>query len=213
MGARTPGILFIVCAPSGAGKTSLVRALVNALPQISVSVSHTTRVRRPGEREGRDYYYVDHGEFERMIREERLLEHALVFDHYYGTSHEWVERALHTQDVILEIDWQGAQQVRKAFPYCVSVQVFPPSLAALEERLTRRGQDSGAIIDRRMSEAVEEMAHMGEFDYVVVNDEFEVALETLRAIVLSERARTPQIELTHEALIAQLLDPATVETI
>lgn len=199
------GILFVICAPSGAGKTSLVRALLGAESGIGVSVSHTTRDRRPGEREGRDYYYVSKAKFEAMIAAGDLLEHALVFDNYYGTSRGWVDNALRTTDVVLEIDWQGARQIRKAYPRCVTIEVFPPSLSALEERLRRRDQDSQATIERRMEDAVQEMAHYSEFDYLIVNDDFEVALAQLRAIVTAERARTPRSEHDNRDLINQLL--------
>ena len=199
------GSLFVICAPSGAGKTSLVRALVSLLPNLHVSVSHTTRPSRPGERDGRDYYFVDHTEFQRMIEADDLLEHALVFDHHYGTSRKWVDGALRTGDAILEIDWQGARQIRAAFPRCVSIQIFPPSLSTLEERLRRRGQDAETTIARRMAEAVEEMADYREFDYLIINDDFETALSQLQAVVLAERARVKRMRDEHGALISHLL--------
>ena len=198
-------ILFIICAPSGAGKTSLVRALVKVLPDVSVSVSHTTRARRPGERDAQDYHFVTKPAFKAMIAGGDLLEHALVFDHYYGTSRSWVEETLATIDVLLEIDWQGARQIREAFPHSVSIQVFPPSLHALEERLRARGQDSTGAIRRRMNDAVEEMKHFHEFDYLVVNDDFERALTHLQSIVLAERARTPRELAANPELVAHLL--------
>ena len=206
MSASVHGSLFVICAPSGAGKTSLVRALVNErLPELRVSVSHTTRARRPGEIEGRDYHFVSRADFQAMIAAGDLLEHALVYDHYYGTSRSWVLQGLADADVVLEIDWQGARQIRTAYPDCVSIQVIPPSLAALEDRLRRRGQDSEATIARRMQAAVEEMAHFAEFDFLIVNDDFEPALAQLHAIVLAERARLPRMRERHPTLLAQLL--------
>ena len=202
------GSLFVVCAPSGTGKTSLVRALVSLLSNLKVSVSHTTRPQRPGERDGRDYYFVDQTEFQRMLSTDALLEHALVFDHQYGTSRKWVEETLQHGDAILEIDWQGARQIRKAFPGCVSIQVIPPSLATLEERLRRRGQDAEATISRRMAEAVREMADYAEFDYLIINDDFELALDRLQAVVLAERARVRRMRREHQELLCHLLGPA-----
>lgn len=202
------GSLFVVCAPSGTGKTSLVRALVSLLSNLKVSVSHTTRPQRPGERDGRDYYFVDQTEFQRMLSTDALLEHALVFDHQYGTSRKWVEETLQHGDAILEIDWQGARQIREAFPGCVSIQVIPPSLAALEERLRRRGQDAEATISRRMAEAVREMADYAEFDYLIINDDFELALDRLQAVVLAERARVRRMRREHQELLCHLLGPA-----
>jgi len=201
------GALFIICAPSGAGKTSLVRALVGRVPRLAVSVSHTTRKRRPGEREGRDYHFVERDRFEHMLAENALLEHALVFDHYYGTSQQWVERVLRTRDVILEIDWQGARQIRARAPDAVSIQVLPPSLETLEERLKRRGQDTHETIARRMRDAIEEMTHLAEFDYIVVNDHFERALAELEAIVMAERARTARRLGRSRDLVGRLLGP------
>ena len=202
------GSLFVVCAPSGTGKTSLVRALVSLLSNLKVSVSHTTRPQRPGERDGRDYYFVDQTEFQRMLSTDALLEHALVFDHQYGTSRKWVEETLQHGDAILEIDWQGARQIRKAFPGCVSIHVIPPALAPLEERLRRRGQDAEATISRRMAEAVREMADYAEFDYIIINDDFELALDRLQAVVLAERARVRRMRREHQELLCHLLGPA-----
>ena len=202
----TSGTLLVISAPSGAGKTSLVRALVKALPDLRVSVSHTTRARRPGEREGRDYFFVSGAEFEAMIAGGALLEHAFVFDHRYGTSRAWVEETLGTGlDVVLEIDWQGARQVREALPGCVTVEVLPPSLEALEQRLRNRGQDSDAVIARRMRDAVEEIRHYAEFDYLVVNEDFEAALAELVAIASAERARTSRRRHDRAALLEHLL--------
>ncbi len=182
------GTLYVISAPSGAGKTSLVKALLETLDGIEVSVSHTTRAMRPGEVDGRDYHFVDAERFLAMVVDGDFLEHAQVFDNYYGTSRQAVqERLQRGRDVILEIDWQGAQQVRKLFADCRSIFILPPSKAALRERLTGRGQDSEAIIERRLRDAEADMSHYDEFDFVVVNDDFERALSELRAIVIAQR--------------------------
>ncbi|MGC8519185.1 MAG: guanylate kinase [Steroidobacteraceae bacterium] len=178
------GRLFVLAAPSGAGKTSLVRALLERKPSLSLSVSHTTRPQRPTETNGREYHFVDTATFERSVAEGRFLEHARVFGNYYGTAREPVERQLASGvDVVLEIDWQGARQVRAAMPSCQSIFVLPPSRAALEQRLRGRATDSAEVIARRLREATGDMTHWNEFDYVVVNDQFEQALEDLVHIV------------------------------
>ena len=178
------GRLFVIAAPSGAGKTSLVRALMERDPQLHFSVSHTTREQRPNEREGHDYYFVDRDTFEQMASAGEFLEHARVFDNYYATGRAPVEQALaQGKDLILEIDWQGAQQVRKALPEAVTIFVLPPSKAALEERLRNRRTDSGEVIERRLSDAVADMSHWPEFGYVIVNDRFDQALADLQAVV------------------------------
>jgi len=200
------GTLLIVAAPSGAGKTSLVEALVRSMPGIAVSISHTTRAKRPLEHDAVDYHFVDHAVFTAMIEADQFLEYARVFDHYYGTSRESVERQLaQGLDVVLEIDWQGANQVRQRVRESVSIFILPPSRKVLEERLRARDQDAEDIIARRMRAAVEEMRHYAEFDYLLVNDAFDRALETLKAIVLASRHRVAlQIE-REGALLAQLL--------
>lgn len=178
------GRLFVISAPSGAGKTSLVKALLERDPALAVSVSHTTRKPRPHEVDGREYHFVTIPIFEDLVRRGAFLEHARVFDNYYGTSRETVERLLTAgTDVVLEIDWQGAQQVRRAMPECVSIFILPPSRRALEERLTQRRTDSPEVIARRLRDAVGDMGHSSEFDYVVVNDRFEQAVEDLQSIV------------------------------
>ncbi len=183
-GGGEPGRLFVLAAPSGAGKTSLVRALLERKPSLSLSVSHTTRPQRPTETNGREYHFVDAEAFERSVAEGRFLEHARVFGNYYGTAREPVERQLASgADVVLEIDWQGARQVRAAMPACESIFVLPPSRAALEQRLRGRATDSAEVIARRLREAAGDMTHWNEFDYVVVNDQFEQALENLVQIV------------------------------
>jgi guanylate kinase len=188
--STTPGTLYVIAAPSGAGKTSLVKALLETTDGITVSVSHTTRAMRPGEENGVHYYFVDIPTFQDMQKEDAFLEHAQVFDNFYGTSKQAVLDQLNRGlDVILEIDWQGARQVREIFPDCVGIFILPPSKKALLERLTGRGTDSEEIIQRRMHDAEAEMSHYGEFDYVVINDDFDTALAELRAIVLAQRLR------------------------
>jgi guanylate kinase len=200
------GTLFVVSAPSGAGKTSLVRELRASLDGFTVSVSHTTRAMRGGERHGQDYFFADHAEFERMIAEGAFLEYAKVFDHYYGTARATVEAALaRGQDVLLEIDWQGARQVKALLPDCLSVFILPPSRATLETRLRGRGQDDEATIARRMRDAIAEMSHYDEYDYLIVNDHFETALAEMRAIVIAQRLRTERQARNVGALIARLL--------
>jgi guanylate kinase len=200
------GTLYIISAPSGAGKTSLVKALLASTVDITVSVSHTTRAMRPGEEDGVDYHFVEPATFSAMIDEKAFLEHAQVFDNYYGTSRQAVLDQLDQgRDVILEIDWQGARQVRRLFPDSLSIFILPPSKAALRQRLTGRGQDSEAVIGRRMRDAEAEMSHYGDFDYVVVNDVFDDALAQLRAIVTAQRLSTPRQAARLERLLGELL--------
>ncbi len=176
--------LFVISAPSGAGKTSLVKALLERLPQLRVSTSHTTRPPRPTEQDGREYYFVDVATFQKLVDEGAFLEHALVFDNHYGTSrHQLREKLAAGHDVILEIDWQGARQVRDALPGCRSIFILPPSREALRQRLTARATDSPAVIERRLADAVADMSHWREFDFVVVNDDFGRAVEDLAAII------------------------------
>jgi guanylate kinase len=187
---KSPGLgtLYIVSAPSGAGKSSLVKALVDSVPDVQVSISHTTRLRRPGEEDGVHYNFVDNAEFEDMLSKDLFLEHAEVFDHYYGTSVAWVMDTLQQGiDVILEIDWQGARQVRDRFADYVSIFILPPSLDILEKRLRSREQDNEATIARRMHAAVSELEHYDEFDYLILNDDFNQALEQLSSLVLARR--------------------------
>ena len=185
--AATPssrGNLFVLAAPSGAGKTSLVKALLERMPRLAMSVSHTTRARRLNEEHGREYYFVGVPEFERLAAEGQFLEHARVFDNLYGTARAPVEaRLARGGDIVLEIDWQGARQVRAAMPDCITIFILPPSREALERRLQSRATDSPQVIARRLRDAVSDMSHWREFDYVVVNDDFETAVADLMAIV------------------------------
>jgi guanylate kinase len=177
------GRLFVVAAPSGAGKTSLVRALMRRAP-LRFSISYTTRPKRPAETDGHDYFFVDKAQFNAMVDRGEFLEHARVFDNQYGTSRGQVEAALASgQDLILEIDWQGAQQIRRAMPDCVSIFILPPSRDELERRLRARGTDTEDVIQRRLRDAAADMTHWNEFDFVVVNEDFDRALEDLVAIV------------------------------
>ena len=200
------GTLFVVAAPSGAGKSTLVNALLEREPAISLSISHTTRPPRPGEQYGRHYYFVEREEFEREIAEGIFLEHAEVHGNLYGTSRNTVNSLLEQgRDVLLEIDWQGARQIRKAKADCVSVFILPPSRPELERRLRGRGSDSAEVIARRLHNSREEIAHAHEFDYIIVNDSFDVALSDLQAIVQAVRQRSALQWQRHEALIAELL--------
>lgn len=200
------GTLYVVSAPSGAGKTSLVKALLQRDEDIVVSVSHTTRDMRPGEQNGVDYNFVSMEEFNQMIEQSDFLEFAEVFTNKYGTSQRWVEDQLaQGKDVILEIDWQGAQQVRRLMPECLSVFILPPSREALQERLTNRGQDSEDVIALRMSEAASEMSHYGEYDFLIINDEFDQALLELHGVFLSQRMKIEQQRDRSHDLLASLL--------
>ena len=184
------GTLYIISAPSGAGKTSLVKALLEVCTGVVVSVSHTTRLRRSGEVDGEDYNFVSPDDFRRLAEQGGFLEHAQVFDNRYGTARGPVMDQLRQGvDVILEIDWQGARQVRAAMPESVSIFILPPSRMELERRLRSRGQDSNGVIARRMQDAVNEMSHYDEYDYLVVNDDFREARNDLLAIVRSRRLR------------------------
>ena len=200
------GRLYIISAPSGAGKTSLVAALLKADAAIEVSVSHTTRKARPGEQDGINYHFVDMADFETLISDGAFLEHAKVFDNYYGTSLPWIKSRLALgHDVILEIDWQGAQQVRNVMPEAVSIFILPPSKAALRERLTKRGQDAQEIIEGRMAQAESESSHYPEYDYLVINDEFDSALADLISIFRAQRLLTPQQAQRNGKILADLL--------
>lgn len=182
------GKLYIISAPSGAGKTSLVKQLVAELDDLTVSISHTTRQMRPGETHGQDYYFVTVADFQAMQGKQAFLEHAQVFDNFYGTAQQTVEENLNRGlDVILEIDWQGAEQIKKLLPDSVSIFILPPSTEVLLQRLRNRGQDDEQIIARRMRDAVTEISHHAEFDYLVVNDVFAEALTELKSIIIANR--------------------------
>lgn len=201
-----PGNLFTISAPSGAGKTSLVNALLPILDGVQVSVSHTTRAQRPGEVDGVNYHFVAMNEFLKMLEHGDFLESAEVFGNRYGTSQRWVKETLaNGNDVILEIDWQGAEQVRRLLPDTVSIFILPPSRSALEQRLNGRGQDSADVIQKRMSAAIDEMSHYGEANYLIVNDDFATALNELRAVFIAQRLRLPSQQIQHETLLRDLL--------
>jgi guanylate kinase len=202
------GTLYIISAPSGAGKTSLVQSLLTMLPDVVASVSHTTRPPRAEEVDGRNYHFIDEALYMRMVEDGDFLEHAKVFGNYYGTSRQHIqEQLLLGKDVVLEIDWQGARQIRQLMSDCMSIFVLPPSLQALASRLRSRGQDSDEIIERRMKEAVSEMTHYAEFDYIVINDVFDTALQDLASIFTSNRMLLVNQQQRHADLLAELLKP------
>lgn len=202
------GSLFIISAPSGAGKTSLVSKLIEKDQRIQVSVSSTTRPKRPGEEDGINYHFLSLEAFEQKVAQQDFLEHAKVFDNYYGTSKSSVEKQLNDgKDVILEIDWQGAQQVRKIIPQAISIFILPPSLKILEQRLRNRATDSDEVINRRMQDAVSEMTHYNEFDYLVINNHFEIALEELHTIFLANRQSRERQVSEHQVLINEMTQP------
>lgn len=203
------GTLFIVSAPSGAGKSSLINAYLNQQNQLSasVSISHTTRTPRPGENHGEHYYFVDHNQFETLISQDAFVEYAKVFDNYYGTSKAAIEQNLQQGiNVFLDIDWQGAQQVRQKIPTAKSIFILPPSLDELEKRLIKREQDSAEVIAKRMLKAKSEMSHYNEYDYLIINDDFSTSLDHLTAIIKSESLHTQKQYILHQALINQLID-------
>lgn len=200
------GVLLIVAAPSGAGKTSLVRALVGSEPGVAVSVSHTTRPQRPGEDDGIDYHFVSQQAFRAMVERDEFVEHATVFGNAYGTSVVAIENALaQGDDLVLEIDWQGAQQVRDKFADAASVFILPPSRDTLTERLAKRGQDDEQVIADRMASAIAEMSHYAEFDYVIVNEDFDVAVQELVTVLHAERLKLSHREPALKSLLSELL--------
>jgi guanylate kinase len=202
----TTGNLYIISAPSGAGKTSLVKKLIATVENLIVSVSHTTRQSREGEIHGKDYFFVNVDDFRAMQNDNAFLESAQVFDNFYGTAKKTVETNLaQGDDVILEIDWQGAKQVRDLMPNSYSIFILPPSTHILRERLEGRGKDSVEIIDRRMQDAVAEMSHYGEFDYLVVNDDFNTALNELKSIIMANRLQQKSRAIKLKSLIHDLL--------
>ncbi|MBD9358785.1 guanylate kinase [Methylomonas albis] len=201
------GKLYIISAPSGAGKTSLVKQLIAEMDDLAVSVSHTTRAMRSGEQDGVDYFFVSVEAFKTMNERQAFLEHAQVFDNFYGTAQQTVEDNLAKGlDVILEIDWQGAQQVRRMLPESLSIFILPPSIAVLSQRLQNRGQDNPEVIARRMRDAVTEMSHYPEYDYLIVNDDFSLALQQLKSIVIANRLTQNQQQKTLAALLQDLLN-------
>ncbi|MBP9614020.1 MAG: guanylate kinase, partial [Thiopseudomonas sp.] len=194
----TTGTLYIVSAPSGAGKTSLVKALIDTMAQVRVSVSHTTRAMRPGEVDGVNYHFTAREDFVEMLKQGDFLEHAEVFGNLYGTSHSWVKQTLAKgYDLILEIDWQGAQQVRKLVPDAKSIFILPPTHKDLRQRLHNRGQDADDVIDLRMQQAIAEMSHYVEYDYIVINDQFATALDDLKAIFRANQLRLESQQKRH----------------
>lgn len=202
------GSLFVISAPSGAGKTSLVHALLATNKQIDLSVSYTTRAPREGEVNGVAYHFVSRETFAEMAGRGEFLESAEVYGNFYGTSQSCISQEIaKDRDILLEIDWQGAQQVRRLFPDCVSIFILPPSIQALEQRLNGRGTDSAEIISRRMAAAREDVAHVAEFDYVIINDNLNDALGQLNAVVQAARLRGPKQLARHQNLINQLQYP------
>lgn len=200
------GMLYIISAPSGAGKTSLVKRLIADVPNLVVSISHTTRPQRPGEKHGVDYFFVTQDEFKVLLANHDLLEHASVFDNYYGTAKSTVEKNIaEGHDVILEIDWQGAQQIKKICPDSTSIFILPPSTAILEQRLRNRGQDGEQVIARRMRDAVTEISHHNEFDYLLVNEDFDLALTELKSIIIANRLTQERQKYNLKNLISGLL--------
>jgi len=203
------GTLFIISAPSGAGKTSLIEALLGSIKDILVSISYTTRPKRSGEKEGQDYYFISQGDFQQMVEQSDFLEHAEVFGNAYGTSEPWVKEKLkNNQDVILEIDWQGAQQVRKLLAksiHLTSIFILPPSKKTLLKRLQNRALDNDEVITKRMAQATDDMAHYVEYDYIVINDDFHQALKDLQAIVFSGRLHQKRQSQEKTSLLKELL--------
>ena len=201
-----PGNLYIIWSPSGGGKTSLVTALAARDSNVCRSVSHTTRAARAGEIDGREYHFVDRATFQGMTGSGDFLEHAEVYGNYYGTSERWISDALAAgRDIFLTIDWQGGVQVRHRFPGLIGIYVLPPSLAVLEQRLKARGQDSNEVVARRLAAARDDLSHLIEFDYVIINDQFETAVAELAAIVWAQRLKREAQMKRHESLIENLM--------
>ncbi|MBM7038286.1 guanylate kinase [Vibrio ulleungensis] len=202
------GTLYIVSAPSGAGKSSLISALLETNPtyDMKVSVSHTTRAARPGEVDGQHYHFIEKDNFKALIKENSFLEYAEVFGNFYGTSRIWIEENLERGiDVFLDIDWQGARQIREQMPAAKSIFILPPSNGELERRLNVRGQDSDDVIAKRMSEAKSEMSHYHEYDYVIVNDDFDSALVDLKAVIRAERLKQDKQAAKYSGMLTALL--------
>ena len=211
MSNKAPGGLFVVSAPSGGGKTSLTRAAIDALGKsgiaAEISVSHTTRAPRPGEQDGVHYHFVDRPVFEAMIERNEFLEHATIYGHYYGTARARTEQRLAAgRDLILDIDWQGARQIRQHMPGAIGIYILPPSMAKLEQRLRARKQDSEDAIRQRLAKAREEMRHYEYYDYLIVNKDFEQAMSEFVAIFVAHRLARPVQEIKHKSLIQKLID-------
>jgi guanylate kinase len=203
--AADTGNLFVIAAPSGTGKTSLVKAVAESMQGITVSISHTTRPKRPGEEDALNYYFVDKEQFQRMIKHHDFLEYASIFDNYYGTSKSWVSQTLaQGMDVILEIDWQGHQQIKQLFPLSIGIFILPPSMNALQDRLTKRNQDTAEVIKKRLADAKETISHVHEFNYLVINDDFATAQHELKTIVEASRLLQKRQAGKHARLIADL---------
>lgn len=210
MTSDAAGCLFVIAAPSGGGKTSLVNALLAREPGIRLSVSYTTRKPRSGELEGVHYHFVDEKRFDELKASGEFLEHALVHGHWYATSATWLAAQVAAgQDVLLEIDWQGAEQVRRLLPDSVQIFIMPPSIAVLKARLEKRGQDDAGVIERRLAGAVEEMRRWERFDYVIINQDFATAVSDLDAIVRAARLKVPRQRARHARLLQELTDPGT----
>ena len=205
--ANNSGRLYVVSAPSGAGKTSLLKRLMAEMDAVETSISHTTRDKRVGEKDGVDYHFVSQDTFKRLINDGAFFEHAEVFGNFYGTSKASIEEQLSAGiDVILEIDWQGARQIRKQLPNSCFIFILPPSKSALQERLEGRGQDDSDVIAKRMQAAQNEMSHYNEYDYLVINDDFEHALSELKSILVAQRQKIERQMAKHENLLSDLLD-------
>ena len=202
------GRLYTISAPSGAGKTSLVKALLACTDNLEFSVSHTTRAKRNGEQDGQDYFFVDQHHFLQLLKDGEFLEHAHVFDHYYGTSRSIVENHLKNGvDVLLEIDWQGARQIRQQSSHNIGIFILPPSRNVLRQRLLERGEDNPETIERRMQDAIDEISHYNEADYIIINDDFDTALRQASSIIDCARLRQSAQISRHKALLESLLAP------
>lgn len=207
-----PGNLYVISAPSGAGKTTLVKALVDSISNITVSISHTTRPKRPNEVHGVNYYFIKEAEFQRMIEHHDFLEYAIVFNNFYGTSRTWVDQTLaRGVDVILEIDWQGSAQIQKLFPDCISIFILPPSLTVLSERLFNRNQDTAEIIQQRLADVRESTIHIFDFKYIVMNDDFNRALNDLKNIVEAGRLLQKHQIQKYSNLLRELSELASLQ--
>jgi len=206
LSSQTQGTLYVISAPSGAGKTSLVQSVAEQDNLIQVSISHTTRKKRPGEEDGTNYHFVSIDTFMNISAEGGFLESAKVFGHYYGTSQQWLKQMLGTgKDVILEIDWQGAQQVKKLIPNIQTIFILPPSREILLSRLKNRGQDTDEVVKQRMHEAISEMSHYPEFDYLIINDQFDIACQDLLAIFRAQRLKIAHQQVSYQTLLENLL--------